>query len=86
MLKVTKNITTQPVNQKAKWAAIEDGDHNASIKTHIEKKRKKKKKKKKKTESNAETTKLQTATKTKNNSRTQMECKSNNFYGLSRMY
>ena len=28
----------QLVKQKAKWAAIEDGDHNASITTHIEKK------------------------------------------------
>ena len=27
-------ITTQLVKQKAKWAAIEDGDHNASITTH----------------------------------------------------
>ena len=53
------SITTQLVKQKEKWVAIEDGDHNASITTHIEK-----------TESNAGTTKLQKATKSKNNTRT----------------
>ena len=31
------SITKQLVKQKAKWAAIEDGDHNASITTHTEK-------------------------------------------------
>ena len=49
---------SQLVKQKAKWAAIEDGDHNASITTNIEKK-----------ESKAGATKLQRATKSKNNTR-----------------
>ena len=31
------SITTELVKQKAKWAANEDGDHNASVKTHTEK-------------------------------------------------
>ena len=31
------STTTQLVQQKAKWAAIEDGDHYASITTHIDK-------------------------------------------------
>ena len=31
------DATLNTETQKAKWAAIEDGDHNASIKTHIEK-------------------------------------------------
>ena len=30
------SITKQLVKQKAKWAAVEDGDHNASITTHTE--------------------------------------------------
>ena len=42
------STTTQLVKEKAKWAAIEDGDHNARITRHIEK-----------IESNAGTTKLQ---------------------------
>ena len=41
------SITTQLVKQKAKWEAIEDGDHNASITTHTKKNRKKNNKKKK---------------------------------------
>ena len=33
------SITTQLVKQKAKLAAIDDGDHNASITTHTENQR-----------------------------------------------
>ena len=33
------NITTQLVQQKSKWAPIENGDHDASITTDIEKKK-----------------------------------------------
>ena len=39
---VTKMLALQLVKQKAKWAAIEDGDHNASITTHTEKQTNKK--------------------------------------------
>ena len=44
----SKDVESTVVKQKAKWAAIENGDHTASVTTHIEK-----------TESNAGTTKLQ---------------------------
>ena len=33
------SISTQLVKQKAKWAAIEDGDHNANTTTQTEKKK-----------------------------------------------
>ena len=44
LLKVTKMLASQhELNRKQKWAAVEDGDHNASITTQIKKKKKKKK-------------------------------------------
>ena len=61
------SITTQLVKQEAKRAAIEDGDHNASITTHIEKKKKKKKKKHQK---NRKQWRNHKATESKNNTRT----------------
>ena len=52
------SITTQVIKQKAKWAAIEGGHHNASITTYFEKKKKNRKQCGKE------------ATKSKNNTRT----------------
>ena len=61
MLKVAKMLSSQKqlVKQKAKWAAIEDGDHNARITTPTEKKKQKKTERATKSKNDTRTTALE---------------------------